>query len=117
MTWQSEDGPCASGIHGARLSITKITSASATQGSGSWPTYIGCAEEIALATAQYWHTGIDHRSAMRASASKPSTEPAPCWAKISGCSAPASNVATSAIWSGEATTDAARMAIGASTSS
>ena len=46
--------------------MTRITSASATHGDGSWPTYIGCSAEIAVAFAQYWHTGIDHCSAMRA---------------------------------------------------
>ncbi len=106
-------GSWTSGIHGARLSITRITSASATHGAGSWPTYIGCSAEIAVATAQYWHTGIDHCSAMRASASKPAGDPAPRWATISGRSAPASSSAASAIWSGEATTDAARIVIGA----
>ena len=51
---------CTSGIHGARLSITSTTSASASHGPGSWPTYIGCSAEIAVATAHHWHTGIDH---------------------------------------------------------
>ena len=49
--------------------------------------------EIAVATAHHWHTGIDHCSAMRASASKPAGEPAPRWATINGRSAPASSSA------------------------
>ena len=82
-----------SGDHGARLSTTSTTSASASQGSGSAPTYIGCSAEIAVATAQHWHTGIAHSSASRASAANPASLPAPRWAKISGRSARASSSA------------------------
>ena len=41
----------------------------------------------ASASAQYWQTGIPQPSASAASAAKPSALPAPCWAKITGCSA------------------------------
>ena len=72
---------------------------------------------MAVATAHHWQTGIAHCSARRASASKPAGDPAPRWATIKGRSAEASSSATACACSGEATTEAGCIEMGAATSS
>ena len=63
---------------------------------------IGCSADTAIAFAQYWQTGIDHRSAISASAANPAAVPAPRWATISGRSASASRRAARTISSAPA---------------
>ena len=41
-------------------------------------------DEIALALAHHWQTGMSYRSAMSARAANPLADPAPRWAMISG---------------------------------
>ena len=97
ITQASARGRWTCGDQGASASRTRIASARARSGAGSSGAAIGCAVGTASASAQYWQTGIPQSSASAASAAKPSALPAPCWAKITGCSASARMRAASAI--------------------
>jgi hypothetical protein len=116
-TLQSSGTGWASGIHGARLSTTSTTSASASHGPGSGPTFIGCPDGTAVATFHQWHTGIANDSAISDRAANPACVPAPRWATISGRSAWVSSQAARWMASGLGAISAGAIAGGAASAS